>query len=308
MIIGIVGLHDREAVQAFMNNLLPSGGVTQVRLLNIGEGNMDYSRALAGELAVVHDFERFVVVGFEELLKLGTDLLEVLVFLNSSYKNLDECCKSAPSLMLKIVDEITKSGVGSKSLHILFGDNYRGLVQEALLRKHLKTAGTDVSDFRFATLSSVFSISKILNSLLNENKFRLYPKQDGGIYCFIPSGTVMTEESKTSLIEELGDKVKLLEEIFTGRSSFDYPNIEGTVLGRFMKTYAQVQDWDVALSDEGLCSRCPTATESVLYGIKTGVPVFLPANEELPKLPQLVVRHVADASSFVETRVGALSE
>ena len=36
-------------------------------------------------------------------------------------------------------------------------------------------------------------------------------------------------------------------------------------------------------SDEGLCSRCPTVTESVFYGIKTGVPVFLPAHEEDPK-------------------------
>jgi len=301
MIIGLVGLHDREAIQAFLNNLLPSGGVTQLRLLTIGGANKDYTRALGIELKLVHDVEYIHVVDFEELLKLGTDLVEVLVFLNSSVKNTEDFCKSAPTLIHKMGDEIVKAGC--KTLYILFGDNYRGLLQEALLRKHLKTAGADVGGFHFATISSVFSISKILNSQLNDDKFRVYPKQDGGIYCFIPSGTLMTEESKNSLSEELGDKVKLLEEMFTGRSSFDYPNIEGTVLGKFMKTYVQAQDWDVAISDEGLCSRIPTGTECVLYGIKTGIPVFLPAHEEDPTLPELVVRHIAEASVFVESKI-----
>lgn len=306
MIIGLVGLHDREAIQAFLNNLLPSGGVTQLRLLTIGVGNQDFSNKLACELKLVHDWDHINVVDFEELLVLGTDYLEVLVFLNSSSKNLEDFCKAAPTLIQKIAGEIVKAG--AKTLHLLFGDNYRGLVQETLMRKHLMKAGADLSGFRFATLSSVFSISKILNSAINDEKYRCYPKQDGGIYCFIPSGLLTSEESRKSLCEELGDKVGLLEEMFTGRSSFDYPNIEGTVLGKFMKTYVQSQDWDVALSDEGLCSRCPTVTESVYYGVKTGVPVFLPAHEEDLKLPELVVRHVAEASSFVETKVGSFSD
>ena len=48
---------------------------------------------------------------------------QVLVFLNSSSKNLEDFCKAAPTLIQKIAGEIVKAG--AKTLHLLFGDNYR---------------------------------------------------------------------------------------------------------------------------------------------------------------------------------------
>jgi len=271
MIVSIVGAQDREAVQSLMNTMLPCG-VRQVRILNLGLGS--FATTLVNELKLVHDFEAFHEVNIEQLVSLDGELTKVMIFLNSSNRTLDDFSKSASTLTKLIWEQIMK--VKAKTMYFLLGNNNRGLIQHGLFLKLMTCSRLDLSGFHVAAISSIYQISKILDITLSDSKLRCYPKIDGGVYTFNP-GEEFSKETEAEVNEELGEKVDLIVKIFSDRSSFEYPNIEGSTMGRFMKVFIQSNDWEVAISDDGLSSRCPTDTEAAHYGIETGVPVFLPA-------------------------------
>ena len=89
--------------------------------------------------------------------------------------------------------------------------------------------------------------------------------------------------------------------LFTNQSAHAYPNIEGTVLSKFVAVYLQTKEWDTAcryfslpclykldrisayicysilVRDDGLYSRLPTLLEAVYYELDNrDVAVFLP--------------------------------
>ena len=87
----------------------------------------------------------------------------------------------------------------------------------------MKSGDADLTGFKVAVVSSVFQVSKILNSSLDGSYFRYlcktnlfthtfyfvtrcYPKVDESVYVFDPSGK-MSADSETALTEELGEKV-----------------------------------------------------------------------------------------------------
>ena len=57
-VIGIVGGHNREALQALVNPLLEKGGVTELRILRLG--NNDLIQALVHELILIHECRRAI--------------------------------------------------------------------------------------------------------------------------------------------------------------------------------------------------------------------------------------------------------
>ena len=74
-VIGIVGAHNREVIQALLNPLLERGGVTEVRLLKIGNDNE--VQFLVNELSLVHAFNNINAVGLED--QIQKDLIHVEV-------------------------------------------------------------------------------------------------------------------------------------------------------------------------------------------------------------------------------------
>ena len=48
----------------------------------------------------------------------------------------------------------------------------RGIAQQRILTQHLLKSELDIKGFKFTTVSSVFEISKILNSSIEDEKFR----------------------------------------------------------------------------------------------------------------------------------------
>merc|ERR1719508_547732 len=195
-------------------------------------------------------------------------------------------------------------------MKILFGDKYRGLLQQACLEKVI-SGDADLAGFKLSVVCSIFQISKILNSAVDGSYFRCYPKVDESVYVFDPSGKMSTE-SETALTEELGEKLEMVEQIFTNKSSSSYPNIEGTVLAGFLKIYMQTKDWDIAARDDWLSSRHPVGKEKDYYGVDGSVPMFLPPVSDdadvdtevnVDRLPDLLIKHVKDASDFIKTKL-----
>merc|ERR1719452_93704 len=291
-VLAIVGGHDREEIQAFLNDLIPKGGVTEVRLLQLG--STEYFNVLAMEQCLVHDVEKFFVVNLKDLFIRDGKNTEVIVFMNSSYKSLPDFCAIAFPLVKIVFDEMLQTEL--RSMKILFGDNYRGLLQKCYLDKissHIETP----LDLHSVAISSIYQISKSLNSVENSGLFRLYPKVDGGIYAYDPSNA-LSEEDLTSLSKELEQKLGLMEKVFSNKSASSYPNIEGNVLSNFMEVYFQ-RDWDIACRDAELHSRCPTNEEVTMLGLSSNIAVFLPLEDSDERLPELVKKHVKQASEFV---------
>ena len=65
-VIGIVGGHNREALQALVNPLLEKGGVTELRILRLG--NNDLIQALVHELILIHECRIIVAVELEDFI------------------------------------------------------------------------------------------------------------------------------------------------------------------------------------------------------------------------------------------------
>jgi len=310
MILSIIGAYNREEVQTFLNALLSNGGVDEVRLLQMGKATSFTDMVI--ELKLVHDFEHISAVNMEDLIFKDKIVPEVLVFMNSSYQSLDCFTTAAFPLLTFIWKEIKKSKV--KEMKILFGDNYRGLLQQAFLEKVMINGDADLSGFKFSVVSSIFQVSKTLNSTVDGSYFRCYPKVDESVYVFDPSGKMSTE-SETALTEELGEKLEMVEQIFTKKSSSSYPNIEGTVLAGFMKIYMQTKDWDIAVRDDWLSSRHPVGEEKDYYGVDGSVPIFLPpvadgedTEVDIGRLPDLLIKHVKDASDFIESKLRSCAD
>jgi len=302
-IISIIGGHDREAIQTFLNILITAGGVTEVRILQMG--TTAYFQDLVMELCLVHDIDRIYGVDMQGLMNRNGEFPQVLVFMNSSYRPLEEFCSVAFPLVDFTVQELLKAEV--EALNILFGDNYRGLLQKAYMDKLLRDSESDTKEIHSVAISSIYQISKILNSAETSSRFRCYPKVDGSIYVFDPTGS-LSDESSEKLREELEAKIGMIEKLFTMKSSCAYPNIEGSVLARFIGTYIQTQEWDTACRDDELYSRCPTKSEVTYYGLDSEVAVFLPpagddVDTEADRLPDLVKKHVKEASAFIISKM-----
>merc|ERR1719154_316624 len=180
-------------------------------------------------------------------------------------------------------------------MRFLFGDNYRGIAQQKIMRR----------------LLDIYEISKILNSTESDEHFRCYPKTDGTGFVYDPSDK-MTADNIQALTEDLTDKLESIETMFSNRSASSYPNIEGTVLSRFMVLFIQNKDWELAMRDCELISRHPSEDEIKLYGLDSDVAIFLPPldtqddeedSEEdgeedsgvMRSLPKCVFKHIKDA-------------
>jgi len=300
-VISLIGAHDREAVQTFLNLVISAGGISEIRLLNMG--NAEYYRDLVKELCLVHDFDSIHSVNLKELFVLDNQPTEILVFLNSSYKSMDDFMCVASHLITVTFDEMMAAKM--TKICVLFGDNYRGLIQKAFLDKLVKSTSANTVVVESVAISSIFQISKILNSTENDAAFRCYPKIDGSLYVYPTSS--LTSEQLSDLNKELEFKLKNMEKIFTEKDSSSYPNIEGTVTARFIRTYLQ-NDWDVACRDQELFSRSPSEEELTFYDLPSKVAVFLPPlSEDEPaeedRLPLLVRKHLKEASEFIETNI-----
>lgn len=66
-VIGVVGGHNREALQALINPLLERGGVTQVRILKLG--NNELIQSVVNELVLLHDNEKIAAVDMHQFIK-----------------------------------------------------------------------------------------------------------------------------------------------------------------------------------------------------------------------------------------------
>jgi len=303
MIISLVGAYDREQIQAFLNPLISHGGVQEIRLLKMG--SEPFFTDLVSEMKLVHDMEKIFAVDIKTLLLFEDETPEVLIFMNSSYKTISDFCTVAFPLLEIIVDEMGNIE-NLQEMKILFGDNYRGVLQHAYLEKLLQKSSIDSTIIQISGISSVFEMSKILNSTTSDSYFRCYPKIDETHYLFDPSQE-MSADSENDLAEELNEQIATMEHTFTKKSASSYPNIEGTNLFRCISTYIQKKNWDLALSVQWLVSRNPTERELEMYGLKWKVPVFLPA-EENEKLPDLVVKHMQDASNIIGQKIGLADE
>jgi len=297
LIVSVVGAYDREAIQAFLNPLISTGGVEEVRLLQMGSSA--YFADLVTELKLVHDLQAINAVNIKELLLKDEKSPEVLVFMNTSYKSYEDFCNIAFPLMKIIFDEIVSLEFGR--MNILFGDNNRGLAQHAYLVKLMKEHAFDPTKLEIAVISSMFEMSKILNTSASAAYFRCYPKVDGGIFVYEASGKASSEE-EINLIEEVKEQVDQIEKIFTLKSASSYPNIEGTTFFRFLSTYIQNDDWDISLRNMGLASRIPNQEEMGVYGLDSDVVVFLPP-DGAERLPSDVKKHLQEASAFIASKI-----
>jgi len=306
-VISLIGAHDREAVQTFLNLLISAGGISEIRLLNMGSA--EYYRDLVRELCLVHDFDNIRSVNLKELIVLDGQPTEVLVFLNSSYKAMDEYMRVASHLITVTFHEIMSAKLNQ--IYVLFGDNYRGLVQKTYMDKLVKNNPENTVVVESVAISSIFQMSKILNSSENDAAFRCYPKIDGTVYFYDPSST-LTSEQASELSKELEFKLKNIEKIFSSKNASSYPNIEGTASARFIRTYLQ-SDWEVACRDQGLFSRSPSDEELTFYDLPSNVAVFLPPpSEDEPaeddRLPACVRKHLKEAAEYIEEIVGKLDD
>jgi len=300
-VISIVGGHNREALAAFLNPLVLQGGIQEIRVLKLGDAELIGN--IVCEFSLIHEFEMISAVNLEDFICKDGVFSEVIVFLNSTYQDVEKSSRVAFHLLDAIYSEISKSG-GDSSLYLVFGDNMRGLLQKNYLER-LAASNKAKTEVHSVALSSIFHISKAFNSLLNSSTFRSYPKADGSFYTYDPSNK-MTTEAVSDLSKELESQLAQAERLFTQQSAHSYPNLEGTVLSRFVATYIQ-KDWNVACSDEGMYSRFPSRSECEYYDLAdSSVAVFLPPATEDDDgddgseiLPELVKRHVKEAGDFV---------
>jgi len=300
VVVAIVGAYMRETVLTFLNGVLTTGGVHEVRLLQMGPS--DYFETLVFHLRLVHDTEKiYYHEDVKDFLFKNKISPEVIIFMNSSFKAFPEFSRASCRLLQSICQEI--ESLGLSDLKILFADNYRGLFQQAIFEKLSKKPSEVLADtpsgHLVATVSSVFHTSKIMNSAESDNSFRSYPKADGGVFNYSATEE-MSEKAADDLSVELSEKIHMMEKVFTKKTSSSFQYIEGVVLVEFMKTYIQSKSWDVALRDNGLCSRSPNKSEMAYYGLSSKVAVFLPPDDEGNRLPQSVKKHVTDASNYVE--------
>ena len=136
-IIGIIGAHNRETLQALLNPLLERGGITEVRILKIGDD--DQVQFLVDELSLIHEFYNISAVSFKDLISKDSALVEVIfifqswamfyrylqviVFINTSFKDIDQFLPVAFSLLKIVYDDIVRSA--AEQMYIVFGDNLR---------------------------------------------------------------------------------------------------------------------------------------------------------------------------------------
>jgi len=302
-VISIVGGHNREALAAFLNPLVLQGGIQELRVLKLGDPEL--IETIVSEFSLVHEFEKISAVNLEDMICKDGVFSEVIVFINSSYKDINQSSQVAFHLLDAIFKEISKAG-GNTTLYVVFGDNMRGLIQKNYLEK-LSTSNQIKTVVISVALSSIYHISKTFNSMQTSGStFRSYPKADESFYIYDPSQS-MTTEAVSDLSKELESQLAQAERLFTKQSAHSYPSLEGTVLSRFVATYIQ-KDWNVACSDEGMYSRFPSRSESEFYDLaENSVAVFLPATategdddeDESEMLPESVKRHVKEAGEFV---------
>lgn len=94
--------------------------------------------SLANELKIVNDFEEIYEVNIEEIVSLNGELptvcnrskvvhfigvLQVIIFLNSSYRTIEDFKKSASILTKLLWEQLMR--VNAKSMHFLMGNNNR---------------------------------------------------------------------------------------------------------------------------------------------------------------------------------------
>lgn len=295
MRLGIIGGHDREGVMPLLNYVIPRGGLKEVRILD-----MEIPSLLdtVSQLKVINDFTDIKIVKMEDLIIKDGEDIQVLVILTTSFDDLDEFATSVFFLVKTVFGIIEKSA--TDDLKIIFGDNYRGLIQHAMLQKlnSEKKLKLDIT-----TISSIFQASNSLDSTENENKFRCYPKTDGSYYLYNP-GDEMDNTAEERLMEELKEKISAIETVFKeGETGSSYSTVEGTAIARFLEVYLQ-NGWDTALRDQGLIGRLPSSKEADDYAIEPTIPIFLPPLEEMDeddsdRLPELVDTHLKAASLFV---------
>jgi len=300
MRIALVGGYDREFVQTFLGVVLPKGGVTEVRVLNFS--NAPYLKGVIEMVKLVHDFEPIHGVALEELLIKDGHAADLVVFLNSSLSSFEDFATDAFQLVHIIYDAIKKSAV--ENLKILFGDNNRGLLQHAYMDKLMNNQNPQ--SLQLTTVSSVYDISKTLNSSDGEYSFRSFPKSDGEAYSFDPSGE-MTAGDAEKLSEDLSDKISSMEAVFNAvYSAGSYPYVEGAILGRFVELFVQTRSWETTKRDHGLAARIPSNEEKIHYGLDFFWPLFLPP-VDAKRLPELVHVHLKQTSRTIEEKMASVN-
>jgi len=292
------------SLQAFINPLLERGGVGEIRILNLG--NEQLIDDIIDELRLILEFRNIVKVEASSLIKNNGSFTEVLVFINTSYKSLEHFIPVAFTLLRLVFEEAVSSEV--ETLHAVFGDNLRGLLQKNYLDKLHKETNSTLK-LETVALSSIFRVSSSFNSEVNSSQIRMYPKADGSFYSYDPT-MKMTVQEFQAISEELQFKIEAAEKIFPGKSAYHYPNIEGCSLSRFVQTFVQNGDWETACSNEGLVARLPLPEEIEFYGLADSTStcsIFLPPkpdeDEQAEKLPDSVKKHVMELAGFVSTQI-----
>ena len=74
--IGIIGAHNRECLQAFINPLIERGGVREIRILNLG--NEHLIDDIIKELRLILEFSNIVKVEADSLIKNNGFFTEVI--------------------------------------------------------------------------------------------------------------------------------------------------------------------------------------------------------------------------------------
>lgn len=295
MILSIVGGHDQDQLSSFLNSLVPKGGFREVRILDM---NIPSVKMTIDQIALLHDFNQLSVVKMEELIVKEEESIQMLVFLTSSFATIEDCTPYSFLLVNTVVENISKSEI--TDLKVVFSDNYRGLVQQAIFEKLSLSKKMRVT---LTTVSSVFQVSKILDSKIGDYQFRCYPKTDGTFYVYDPKDSMDTTTAD-QLSDELKDQISTMERVFNkNHSGSSYPCLEGVAVARFIEIYMQTSDWDTAIRDEGLIGRLPSPDEAQKYQLDPRIPVFLPPDEDGSDddvgLPKLVLPHMKEASKFV---------
>ena len=75
-VLGVIGAHNREAAQALLNPVIERGGVTEVRILKMG--NDDLILSIVNELVLLHEFEKVCAVDLQELIQKDSEYVEVI--------------------------------------------------------------------------------------------------------------------------------------------------------------------------------------------------------------------------------------
>jgi len=300
----IAGGYDRELLQAFLNILLTRGVLKEVRILKIGEES--YLQHAINIMKLAHDFDEIYLVDFENLIVKDGEGTDILVFLNSSLDSTDNFLKVSIPLVQLVLEVIQRSAI--EDLKIIFGDNNRGLLQHSYLQNLLdksKPAETKPG-LEIVAVSSAHHISKTFNSTMGEGNLRVYPKADGEIFTYDPSGE-MEDGEAAAVVNELQDKLKIMEDVFSAdNTSSAYPYIEGRTLAKFIEVYAMNQNWEQTKMDDGLCSRVPSQDEKDHYGLDASWPLFLPAIGN--RLPTPVFTHMKQVSAMIEEKMKLLKK